>query len=68
MATTGGAAAGGSTSTGKSIVEIATSTAEFSVLAAAVTKAGLVDALGGQNLTVFTPTNAAFPAMLTAIG
>jgi len=49
-------------------VEIATSTADFSVLAAAVTKAGLVGALGGQNLTVFAPTNAAFTALLTAIG
>jgi transforming growth factor-beta-induced protein len=67
-------AAGGTTTTttttpaAKSILEIATSTPDFSVLAAAVTKAGLVEALSGDNLTVFAPTNAAFTALLTAIG
>ncbi|MGC4063967.1 MAG: fasciclin domain-containing protein [Polyangiaceae bacterium] len=52
----------------KTILEIATSTPDFSVLAEAVTKAGLADALSGDNLTVFAPTNAAFTALLTAIG
>ena len=68
--TTGGTSstAGGSSAASKSIVEIATTNPDFSVLAAAVTKAGLVEALGGDNLTVFAPSNAAFTALLTAIG
>lgn len=58
----------GTSAASQSIVEIATSNPDFSVLAAAVTKAGLVEALGGENLTVFAPTNAAFTALLAAIG
>lgn len=58
--TTGGTSstAGGSSAASKSIVEIATTNPDFSVLAAAI-KAGLVEALGGDNLTVFAPSNAA---------
>lgn len=67
-ATGGTTAAGGSSAVAKSIVDIATTNPDFSILAAAAVKAGLVDALNGQNLTVFAPTNAAFAALLTAIG
>lgn len=42
------------------IVDIATTNENFSVLAAAVVKAGLVDALRGAKLTVLAPTNQAF--------
>ena len=42
------------------IVDVVINTADFSLLKAAVVKAGLVDALKGANLTVFAPTNAAF--------
>lgn len=62
-----GAAGGGNAAT-RSIVEIAASNPDFSVLVAAATKAGLVDALGGGGLTVFAPTNAAFTKLLAAIG
>jgi uncharacterized surface protein with fasciclin (FAS1) repeats len=53
----------------KSIVETAVSAGNFNTLVAAVKAAGLVDALsGGQQLTVFAPTDAAFqkldPVML----
>ena len=42
------------------IVDVVIGNADFSLLKAAVVKAGLVDALKGPNLTVFAPTNAAF--------
>jgi uncharacterized surface protein with fasciclin (FAS1) repeats len=46
------------------IVEVAQSNADFSTLVAAVTAAGLGDALSGEGpLTVFAPTNAAFEAL-----
>lgn len=46
------------------IVEIASSNSDFSLLVAAVVKAGLVDALSGnRQLTVFAPTNSAFNAI-----
>ena len=46
------------------IVEVAQSNADFSTLVAAITAAGLVEALSGQGpLTIFAPTNAAFEAL-----
>jgi uncharacterized surface protein with fasciclin (FAS1) repeats len=46
------------------IVEVAQDNAEFSTLVAAVTAAGLGEALSGEGpLTVFAPTNAAFEAL-----
>ena len=42
------------------IVDIATTNENFSILAEAVVKAGLVDALRGAKLTVLAPTNQAF--------
>lgn len=49
----------------KSIVEIATSTDDFSILVQALVAADLVDALSGDGpYTVFAPTNAAFVALL----
>jgi uncharacterized surface protein with fasciclin (FAS1) repeats len=48
----------------KTILDIATTDSNFSILAAAVTKAGLVDALKGNDLTVFAPTNDAFVSLL----
>lgn len=46
----------------KSIVDLITSDRNFSRLAQAVTKANLASSLGGANLTVFAPNNAAFAA------
>ena len=52
----------------KNIVEIAQANG-FTSLAAALTKANLVDALQASgNFTVFAPTNAAFDNLLAAIG
>lgn len=46
------------------IVDIATSSDDFSTLVAAVSAAGLVDTLKGDGpFTVFAPTNAAFAAL-----
>ncbi len=46
------------------IVEVAQGNEDFSTLVAAVTAAGLADALSGEGpLTVFAPTNAAFDAL-----
>jgi uncharacterized surface protein with fasciclin (FAS1) repeats len=81
-ASTGGASSGGASSSGgagsggdagggndcQTIVELAAATPELSVLVAAVQKAGLVEALGGEDLTVFAPTDAAFGALLDALG
>ena len=52
------------------IVDIAVSDANFSILVEAVTKAGLVGALSNPtaDLTVFAPTNAAFQSLLTELG
>ncbi len=50
------------------ILEAAAATPELSSLVAAVTAAGLGDALAGDDLTVFAPTNDAFDALLTALG
>lgn len=46
--------------TTNNIVDIASTNEDFSILAAAVVKAGLVDALKGSKLTVLAPTNQAF--------
>ncbi len=49
----------------KDIVDTAVSAGDFSTLVAAVTEAGLVDALKGEGpFTVFAPTDAAFAALL----
>lgn len=45
-----------------SITQIVSDNADFSILKAAVVKAGLADALAGGTLTVFAPNNAAFTA------
>lgn len=60
----------------KNIAEIAVastkaSTPEFTQLVAALSRAGLVDAVSGgsnDNLTVFAPTDAAFADLYTALG
>jgi transforming growth factor-beta-induced protein len=53
----------------KSIVEIAASDEDFSMLVAALTKANLVTALEGDGpFTVFAPTNAAFAELLADLG
>lgn len=52
------------------IVDVAVSNPNFSILVAAVTRAGLVEALSDPmaDLTVFAPTNTAFQALLTELG
>ncbi len=53
----------------KNIVQTAQATNELSSLVAALTRAGLVDALNADGpFTVFAPTNAAFTAFLAANG
>lgn len=67
----GGAGSGGEAGGGndcQTIVELAASDPNLSTLVAAVQKAGLVEALGGEDLTVFAPTDAAFGALLDALG
>lgn len=50
------------------VVDIALSDDNFSILVAALQKAGLVDALKGAGpFTVFAPTNAAFEALLAKL-
>ncbi len=52
----------------KSIVEIVTTTPKFSTLAAALTKAGLVNTINqSPALTVFAPTNDAFNALFAQL-
>jgi len=52
-----------------SVVEIAASNSDFSILVEAVTKAGLVDALSASGpFTVFAPTNDAFNALFKQLG
>jgi transforming growth factor-beta-induced protein len=52
-----------------SVVSIAIANENFSTLVAAVTKAGLVDALEGDGpFTVFAPTNDAFDALFSELG
>ena len=53
----------------KNIVETAQATSDLSTLVAALSRAGLVDALNAAGpFTVFAPTNAAFSAFLAANG
>ncbi len=53
----------------KSIVEIAVSNDDFSILVEALTKAELVDALSSDGpFTVFAPTNEAFESLFKEIG
>ena len=53
--------AAGAATSGKTIVQIASSDKQFSTLVSLVKKAGLVKALSGPTkLTLFAPTNAAF--------
>ena len=50
------------------IVDIASSSSDFTVLVAALQEAGLVSALQGEGpFTVFAPTDAAFTALLTEL-
>jgi transforming growth factor-beta-induced protein len=50
------------------VVDIALSSDDFSILVAALQTAGLVEALQGEGpFTVFAPTNAAFEALLAAL-
>jgi len=56
-------------STPKNIVQVASSNSDFTILTAALTKAGLVSALEGTGpFTVFAPTNAAFNDLFTQLG
>lgn len=60
----GGAGGGGGLQPLPSIAEIAVGNPDFETLVAAVTAAGLVEALSGEGpLTVFAPTDAAFEAL-----
>lgn len=53
--------------TPKNIIQTAQATSDLSTLVAALTRAGLVDALNANGpFTVFAPTNAAFSAFLAA--
>ncbi len=53
----------------QTILEIASADPNFNVLQAAVTSAGLTEALSGEGpFTVFAPTNDAFDAALDALG
>lgn len=55
--------------TAGTIVDVAASNPDFSILVAAVQQAGLVDTLSGTGpFTVFAPTNAAFEAALADLG
>jgi len=59
----------GSPDDGPTIVDIAAGVDRFSILVAAVQRAGLVDALSGnRQLTVFAPNNDAFLELLDALG
>lgn len=71
--TTGGAPSGtggggGDVTAPASILEIAADNPDLSLLVDAVTKAGLAEALAGDPLTVFAPTNDAFVDLLEALG
>ena len=69
---TGGNATGGNGTGGNmnasSILELAEERTDLSVFVDAVERAGLTSALGGDGLTVFAPTNAAFTALLAQLG
>jgi len=56
-------------SSASTVVEIAVSNPDFSILVEAVTKAGLVEALSADGpFTVFAPTNAAFESLFSDLG
>jgi uncharacterized surface protein with fasciclin (FAS1) repeats len=58
-----------SKSTNSTVVEIAVSNPDFSILVEAVSKAGLVDALSAEGpFTVFAPTNTAFKSLFSQLG
>jgi transforming growth factor-beta-induced protein len=60
---------GDSETEGSTVVEIAVSNPDFSILVDAVKKAGLVDALSADGpFTVFAPTNAAFENLFSQLG
>lgn len=51
------------------VVDMAIQNSSFSTLVAAVSKAGLVEALKGEGpFTIFAPTNAAFEALFSTLG
>jgi len=58
-----------SKSASSTVVEIAVSNPDFSILVEAVSKAGLVDALSAEGpFTVFAPTNDAFKSLFSQLG
>jgi uncharacterized surface protein with fasciclin (FAS1) repeats len=58
-----------SKSANSTVVEIAVSNPDFSILVEAVSKAGLVDALSAEGpFTVFAPTNDAFKSLFSQLG
>jgi uncharacterized surface protein with fasciclin (FAS1) repeats len=58
-----------SKSASSTVVEIAVSNPDFSILVEAVSKAGLVDALSADGpFTVFAPTNDAFKSLFSKLG
>jgi uncharacterized surface protein with fasciclin (FAS1) repeats len=58
------AASSTAAASGQNIVQVASSSPQFSTLVSLIKKAGLVGALSGSaKLTVFAPTNAAFKAV-----
>ena len=60
---------GDSKTASSTVVEIAVSNPDFSILVDAVKKAGLVDALSAEGpFTVFAPTNAAFESLFSQLG
>jgi len=60
---------GDSKTASSTVVEIAVSNPDFSILVDAVKKAGLVDALSADGpFTVFAPTNAAFESLFSQLG
>jgi len=60
---------GDSKTASSTVVEIAVSNPDFSILVDAVKKAGLVDALSAEGpFTVFAPTNAAFESLFIQLG
>lgn len=67
---TGGGGGSADAGTPGTIVDVAAGNADFSILVAAVTKAGLASALADttKQYTVFAPTNAAFTALLSDLG
>ena len=62
-------AKGGDDTSSSTVVEIAVSNPDFSILVEAVTKADLAEALSAEGpFTVFAPTNDAFNALFATLG